>query len=52
MQQLLTEYYELLQEAEQTMNRKEAIKIIQQATKLREEMTIVNLEEQMVASEV
>jgi hypothetical protein len=42
MKKLLTEYYELLQEAEQTMSRKEAIKIIQQAAKLREEIMIVN----------
>lgn len=50
MRKLLTEYYGLLQEAEQTMNRKEAIKIIQQATKLREQMVMLN-NKQMAASE-
>ena len=42
MKKLLTKYYELLQEAEQTMSRKDGIKIFQQATKLLEEIMIVN----------
>ena len=38
MNKLLTKYYELLQQAELSTNRKEAIKIIRESTKVREEL--------------
>ena len=38
MNKLIARYTELLQRAEQTTNRHEAIKLIRESTKLREEM--------------
>ena len=39
---LLTEYYELLQQAEEATDRDTAIDCIRRSTKLREQMMIVN----------
>lgn len=52
MQKLLTEYYELLQQAEHGTDRDTAIDCIRRSTKLREQMKIVNLQEQLIMSAV